>query len=141
MRQSHQAAEKPFVGFPGDTIPVWDSAAGEVAVRAKLFVAVLGASSCLYAEAFPSQQLLLLGDRPRALLRGDGRLPGIVVCDNLRSAVTRSAAAGNVNRSGELLERPVPVIWVPGVPADCGLPGHARSPSCRCRQGFADGRG
>ena len=58
MRQSHKAGEKLFVDFPGDTVPVWDRRTGEVALRAELFVAVMGASNYLYAEAFPSQELL-----------------------------------------------------------------------------------
>jgi hypothetical protein len=58
MRQVHVAGEKLFVDFPGDTVPVWDRRAGEVALRAELFVAVMGASNYLYAEAFPSQELL-----------------------------------------------------------------------------------
>jgi transposase len=39
------------VDFPGDTVPIWGGRAGEVSLRAKLFVAVMGASSWLYAEA------------------------------------------------------------------------------------------
>ena len=58
MRQWHVAGEKLFVGFPGDTVPVWDRRTGEVAMRAELFIAVLGASDYLYAEAFASQELL-----------------------------------------------------------------------------------
>ena len=58
MRQAHQAGEKLFVDFPGDTVPVWDRRTGEVALRAELFVAIMGASSYLYAEAFASQELL-----------------------------------------------------------------------------------
>jgi transposase len=58
MRQAHPPGEKLFAGFPGDTFPVHDPATGQVAVNAELFVAVLGASSYLYAEAFPSQELM-----------------------------------------------------------------------------------
>src|SRR5436189_90929 len=58
MRQSHKAGEKLFVDFPGGTVPVRDRRTGEVALRAELFVAVMGASNYLYAEAFPSQELL-----------------------------------------------------------------------------------
>ncbi len=58
MRQAHVAGEKLFVDFPGATVPVWDRRTGEVALRAELFVAVMGASNYLYAEAFPSQDLL-----------------------------------------------------------------------------------
>ena len=53
MRQAHAAGEKLFVDFPGDTVPVYDRRTGEVVLRAELFVAVLGASNYLYAEAFP----------------------------------------------------------------------------------------
>ena len=88
MRQSHKAGEKLFVDFPGDTVPVWDRRAGEVALRAELFVAVMGASNYLYAEAFPSQELLYW---VTAHVHCFEALAGcrIVVCDNLRSGVTR----------------------------------------------------
>ena len=77
MRQSHVAGEKLFVDFPGDTVlPVFDRRTGEVALRAELFVAVLGASNYLYAEAFPSQELLYWVTAHVQLLRGAGRLPG-----------------------------------------------------------------
>jgi len=42
MRQTHGAAEKLFVDFAGDTVPVFDAALG-VERRAHIFVAVLGA--------------------------------------------------------------------------------------------------
>ncbi len=79
MRQSHQAGEKLFVDFPGDTIPVWDRATGEVALRAELFVAVLGASSYLYAEAFLSQQLLYWVTAHVHCFEAMGGCPAIVV--------------------------------------------------------------
>jgi transposase len=43
MRQTHGPAEKLFVDFAGDTVPVIDPATGEVD-QAHIFVAVLGAS-------------------------------------------------------------------------------------------------
>jgi len=89
MRQAHVAGEKLFVDFPGDTIPVWDRRTGEVALRAELFVAVLGASNYLYAEAFPSQQLLYWVTAHVHCFEHLGGCPAIVVCDNLRSGVTR----------------------------------------------------
>ena len=58
MRQEHKAGEKLFVDFAGDHIAVWDEHTGELAMEAELFVAVLGASSYTYAEAFPSQELM-----------------------------------------------------------------------------------
>jgi transposase len=89
MRQSHKAGEKLFVDFPGDTFPVWDRRTGEIVMRAELFVAVLGASSWLYAEAFPSQELLYWVTAHVHCFEAMAGCPAIVVCDNLRSAVTR----------------------------------------------------
>ena len=91
MRQSHKAGEKLFVDFPGQQDPDLRRSTGELAFEAELFVAVLGASSYLYAEAVASQELGALGSRPRARLR----VPRAAArrswcCDNLRSGVTRA---------------------------------------------------
>ena len=57
MRQTHQAGEKLFVDYAGDTIPVViDRLTGQTR-PAQIFVAVLGASSFLYAEASWTQGL------------------------------------------------------------------------------------
>ena len=89
MRQVHTAGEKLFVDFPGDTVPVFDRATGEISLRAELFVAVAGASNWLYAEAFPSQGLLYWVTAHVHCFEAMGGCPGIVVCDNLRSGVSR----------------------------------------------------
>ena len=56
LRQVHVAGEKLFVDFAGHTMEVIDGATGEVR-KAEIFVAVLGASSYIYAEATWSQML------------------------------------------------------------------------------------
>ncbi len=89
MRQAHKAGEKLFVDFPGDTVPIWDRRSGEISLRAELFVAVLGASNYLYAEAFPSQELLYWVTAHVHCFEAMAGCPRIVVCDNLRSGVTR----------------------------------------------------
>ena len=89
MRQVHVAGEKLFADFPGDTIPIVDQRTGELLLRAELFVAVAGASSYLYAEAFPSQELLYWVTGHVHAFEFMGGCPKIVVCDNLRSGVTR----------------------------------------------------
>jgi transposase len=89
MRESHRAGEKLFVDFPGNTVPIYDPRTGEVALRAELFVAVMGASNYLYAEAFPSQELLYWVTAHVHCFEHLGGCPAIVVCDNLRSAVSR----------------------------------------------------
>ena len=58
MRQEHKAGEKLFVDFAGRRIPIYEDRTGHVVFEAELFVAVLGASSYLYAEALRSQELL-----------------------------------------------------------------------------------
>ena len=90
MRQSHVAGEKLFVDFPGDTVPICDTATGQVTLNAELFVAVLGASGYLYAEAFPSQELVYWVTAHVHCFEALGGCPAIVVSDNLRSAVSTS---------------------------------------------------
>jgi transposase len=90
MRQEHRAGEKLFVDFPGQRLPIYDGRTNSVAFEAELFVAVLGASNYLYAEAVPSQELAhWIGGHVHAF-EFFGSLPRIVVCDNLRAGVTRA---------------------------------------------------
>lgn len=89
MRQEHKAGEKLFVDFPGGTVPVYDPKTGQVAMRAEVFVAVMGASSYVYAEAFPSQELMYWVTAHVHAFEALGGCPALVVCDNLRSGVSR----------------------------------------------------
>ena len=89
MRQEHRAGEKLFVDFPGMTLPTVDPDTGEVR-QAELFVAVLGASSYTYAEAFPSQALPhWIAGHVHAFSFFEG-CAAIVVPDNLRAGVTEA---------------------------------------------------
>jgi transposase len=81
MRQEHKAGEKLFVDFPGETLPVYDEKTGEVAMAAELFVAALGASGLVYAEAFPSQELIYWVAAHVHTFEAIGGCPEIVVCD------------------------------------------------------------
>jgi len=90
MRQEYRAGEKLFVDFAGQRIPIYDRETGTLRFEAELFVAVLGASNYTYAEAFPSQELphwIAAHVHTFEFLAG---CPEIVVCDNLRSGVTRA---------------------------------------------------
>ena len=92
MRQEHRAGEKLFVDFPGQTIPIYDRRTRRGGLQAELFVAVLGASNYLYAEALASQGLDALGERRTSTpSSSSAAVPEIVVCDNLRSGVTPAA--------------------------------------------------
>ena len=87
MRQSHAAGEKVFVDFAGDTIDVIDPSTGEVRPM-KLFVAAMGASSYIFAQARPSEQIADWIGAHVDLLAFLGGAPKFVVCDNLKAAVT-----------------------------------------------------
>ncbi len=56
MPQVHNAGEKSFVDWAGDTFEIIDIETGEIK-KAYVFIAALGASSYCYAEAFFSQDL------------------------------------------------------------------------------------
>ncbi|HUY43797.1 MAG TPA: IS21 family transposase [Acidimicrobiales bacterium] len=90
MRQDHKAGEKLFVDFPGLRIPIYDEATLQVSFHAELFVAVLGASSYLYAEALRSQELEYWVGAHVHAFEFLGGVPAILVSDNLRSAVTKA---------------------------------------------------
>jgi transposase len=89
MRQSHAAGEKLFVDYAGDTVPVIDWLTGEV-TPAQIFVAVLGASNFLYAEATWTQGLEdWIGAHNRALA-AIGGVPALLVPDNTKVAVIKA---------------------------------------------------
>ncbi len=89
MRQVHRAGEKLFVDYAGMTMPVTDPVTGEVH-ETQVFVAALGASQYLYAEATRTQQLPdWIGSHVRTF-EYLGGVTEIVVPDNLKSGVTRA---------------------------------------------------
>jgi transposase len=91
MRQDHKAGEKLFVDFPGLTIPIYDEVTLAVSFRAELFVAVLGASNYFFAEALRSQELEHWVRAHAHCFEFLGGVPAIVVCDNLKSGVTKAS--------------------------------------------------
>ena len=89
MRQVHKVGEKCFVDYAGQTMPIINSATGEI-TEAQIFVAVLGASNYTFAEASWSQRLEdWLNSHVHAFEYFRGT-PDIVVPDNLRSGVSRA---------------------------------------------------
>ncbi len=88
MRQVHKAGDKLFVDYAGQTVPVVQGDTGEVRL-AQVFVAVLGASNYIFAEATWTQRLPdWLGSHVRAF-NFIGGVPKLVVPDNLKSGVTK----------------------------------------------------
>jgi transposase len=89
MRQVHEAGEKLFVDYSGKKPRLVDPATGELR-EVELFVAVLGASNYVYAEATATQKAHdFLGSHVRAFAFFGG-VPRVVVPDNLKSGVTRA---------------------------------------------------
>lgn len=87
MRQEHLAGEKLFVDFMGGR-PHWcDPSTGELHY-VEVFVACMGASNYVYAEALESQSSRdWLGVHVRAF-EALGGVPHVLVPDNLKAAVT-----------------------------------------------------
>ena len=89
MRQRHLAGERLFVDYAGATIDVICSKTGEIRT-AQLFVATLGASNYTYVEASWTQTLPdWISSHVRAF-EFFGGVPAQVVCDNLKSGVTKA---------------------------------------------------
>jgi transposase len=89
LRQVHIAGERLFVDFAGHTMEVIDAATGEIQ-RTEIFVAVLGASSFIYAQATRGQAL---GDWIGAhvnALNAIGGVPRQIVSDNLKAGITKA---------------------------------------------------
>ena len=87
MRQSYRAGEKLFVDYAGMTMPVTDPGTGEV-FYAEIFVATLGASNYIYAEATRSQKLHDWLSSHVRTFEHLGGVAEITVPDNLKSGVT-----------------------------------------------------
>ena len=116
MRQNHQAGEKLFIDYAGQTIKVYDQKTG-IAREAQIFVACWGASSYTFAEATWSQKLHdFLGSHVRAF-EFFGCVPEVVVPDCLRSAVNKACRYDpDKNQSYVELARHYKVAVIPARP-------------------------
>jgi len=89
MRLSYRAGERMFVDFSGDKASYVDPDTGEV-VEADVFVAVLGCSGMLYAEATRGQDLdSWVGAHVHAW-EAFGGVAEVTVPDNLKAGVTKA---------------------------------------------------
>ncbi len=116
MRQEHRAGEKLFIDYSGRKASVIDPVSGEVR-EAEVYVAVLGASSYVYAEATWTQQLAdFIGSTVRAL-EYIGGVPGALVIDNLKAGVTKADPyEGDVNRTYEEMAQHYSTVVLPTRP-------------------------
>lgn len=116
MRQVHQAGDKLFVDYAGQTVPIVNGDTGEINT-AQIFVAVLGASNYTYCEATWSQSLpdwLASHARCFDFLGG---VPKLVVPDNLKSGVTKACRYDpDINPSYQQLAAHYGVALMPARP-------------------------
>jgi transposase len=88
LRQVHLPGEKLFVDWAGQTVPIYSALDGSLSAG-HLFVAVLGASNKIYAEAFENEQLAAwIAAHCHAYTFFEG-VARITVPDNLKTGVVR----------------------------------------------------
>ena len=89
MRLAYPAGARMLVDYSGDTVPVVDPGSGEV-TKAEVFVAVLGCSGLLFAEASASQDLASWLMAHVHAYEAYGGVPEATTPDNLKSGVTHA---------------------------------------------------
>ena len=89
MRQNHKAGDKLFIDFAGEKLVIRDRETGKE-TPVEVFVAVLGASQLTYVEAVMTQKKQDFIQACENALHFIQGVPGAIVPDNLRSAVTKS---------------------------------------------------
>ena len=89
MRLRHRPGERMFVDYAGLRMPVTDARTGEVRL-AQIYVATLGYSNAIHAEASWTQGTAdWIASNDRALIAFGG-VPEAIVPDNLKAAVTKA---------------------------------------------------
>lgn len=99
MRRERQAGEELFVDYSGKKLPVWKPGGEEIAYDAEIFVAAIGCSGLLYAEATRTQNSEDWNASHESAFRYAGGVPRVWVPDNLKAAVDKAGHAPVINRS------------------------------------------
>ena len=117
MRQVHRAGEKLFVDYSGKKPQLTDPATGDCH-EVELFVAVLGASNFIFAEATATQQISDWIQSHVHAFESLGGVPGAVVPDQLKTGVTRACRyEPEIQRSYEELALHYGTVILPARPA------------------------
>lgn len=99
MKLAHIAGEAMFVDFAGKKLHLVNTQTGELEA-VEVFVAILPSSQYTYVEACKSQKQADFIRCCENALRFYGGVPKMIVCDNLKSAVSRSSKyEAQINRS------------------------------------------
>ena len=89
MPVDYKAGEKLFIDYAGKKLHIIDRETGEIK-PVEVFVATLGASQYTYVEASFTQQIPDFISSVQNCLHYMGGVPGCIIPDNLKSAVTKS---------------------------------------------------
>jgi transposase len=89
MVLAHLPGDKLFIDFAGKTHPYVDMQTGEV-IQCQVFVACLPYSDHGFAMAVPSQSIHDFLHALECCLLHFGGVPQAIVCDNLKSAITKA---------------------------------------------------
>lgn len=89
MHIEHKAGDKMFIDYTGKKLSLVDEYTGEL-IPLEVFVAILGGSQMIYAQACESQRQEDLITAAEQALHYFGGVPKAIVPDNLKSAVTKS---------------------------------------------------
>lgn len=120
LRQTHMAGERVFVDYAGPTMEIFDVATGQ-SRKAQIFVGVMGGSSYTYAEAHWSQKLPDWISAHVRMFEFFGAVPHVIVCDNLKSAVTKaSRTEPEVNTTYQHLGEHYSSVIIPARPRKPG---------------------
>jgi transposase len=90
MHFEHLAGDKLFVDFTGKKLSIVDRQSGEIQ-EVEIFVATLGCSQLTYVEALPSQKKEHFINATQNAMHYLGGVPRVLVCDNLKSGVTKAS--------------------------------------------------
>ncbi len=86
MRQNRCPGERLFVDYAGMTVPLFLDG---VEHKAQVFVASMGVSGLIYAEASLTRNIDGWCNSNRHCFEEMGRVPKVVVPDNIKAAVTK----------------------------------------------------
>lgn len=88
MHLEHKAGQTVMIDFAGKKLSYVDPVTGEL-ICCQVFIAVLPHSGLIFCKAVPTQQTPDFVEAINAMLAFYGGVPQTILCDNLRTAVTR----------------------------------------------------
>ncbi|MBK7608842.1 MAG: transposase [Saprospiraceae bacterium] len=88
MHLDHDPGAEAMVDFAGKKLSYVDLSTGEV-ISCQVFIGVLPCSGLMFCKAVPSQNTFDFNDCINAMLKYYGGSPKTILCDNLKTAVSR----------------------------------------------------